>query len=56
MCFCFDCSSCDFGIVLSIGELCVKMAGLFEYDKKRRKYMKDMKTGKRWRVKGLGKK
>ena len=32
------------------------MARVFEYDEKGRKYVKDTKMGKRWRVKGLGKK
>ena len=33
-----------------------EMARVFEYDRKGRKYMKDMKMGRRWRVTSLGKK
>ena len=35
---------------------CIEMVRVFEYDEKGRKYVKDMKMGNRWRVKGLGKK
>ena len=34
---------------------CIGMARVFAYDKKGRKYVKDTKMGRRWRVKGLGK-
>ena len=39
-----------------VDKLYIRMVRVFEYDKKGRKYVKDMKTGRRWLVRELGKK